>query len=93
MITRILTLERKQQKMHHDLNVSNSMEFHKKDENFVEGFRKILTHLKMDTIEPLADIDTIYRIKQSKKIIIKFLHTIKRDFFFSKLQKKNYVYN
>jgi len=41
----------------------------------------------MDTIKPLAAIDTIYRIKQSKKIIINFLHTNKRDFVFQNNRK------
>ena len=60
---------------------------YKKDEDLTEALKKILNHQKIDTIKPVSDIDTIYRIRQSKRIIIKFLHTNKRDFFFQNYRK------
>ncbi|XP_067951792.1 uncharacterized protein [Watersipora subatra] len=55
---------------------------HSKDENLLEGFKKILKNLKLDYINPMLDIDNMYRIRQTSRVIIRFLHTSKRDKFF-----------
>ncbi|KAF6027649.1 hypothetical protein EB796_014051 [Bugula neritina] len=62
------------------------MAFHAKKAKTSEGFRKILTHLKMDTIKPLAAIDTIYRIKQN--IEKGTFHEVNRATSLTKLKTK-----
>lgn len=59
-----------------------------KEENLVEGVEKLAKHLKFTWLNITTDIDTVYRIKQSKRVIVKFTQTGKRDQFFQ-LYRKN----
>lgn len=58
-----------------------------RDENLPEGFKKIVKNLKLDYINPMLDIDNMYRIRQTSRVIIRFLHTSKRDKFFIDYRK------
>ena len=58
-----------------------------KGENLMEGFLKITKHLNKKFINPILDIDSIYRIKQTKRVVIKFLHSYKRNQFFQTYKK------
>jgi chromosome segregation ATPase len=54
-------------------------------EDLPEVIPKIAKKLKLMTT--LNDVDKIYRIKQSKRIVIRFLQTHKRDQFFAGCRK------
>ncbi|XP_067931274.1 uncharacterized protein [Watersipora subatra] len=60
---------------------------HSKNENLLEGFKKVLKNLKLDYLNPMLDIDNMYRIRQTSRAIIRFLHTSKRDKFFIDYRK------
>ena len=68
----------------------NGIDF-SKGENCMEALDKILKHLELSTITPSQDIDKIYRIKQSKRIVVKFVHTNKRDVFFNSIAETSWI--
>ena len=65
----------------------NGIEF-TEGEDLSEAFHRILKHQKIDSISATHDIDKIYRIKRSKRVIIKLVQTSKRDQFFN-IYRKN----
>jgi len=64
----------------------NGIEY-SKDEDLMTGFDRIIKNLKMTSISTTQDIDKIYRIRQTKRIVVKFVHTNKRDTFFHTYRK------
>ncbi|XP_067945270.1 uncharacterized protein [Watersipora subatra] len=62
----------------------------KSGENLMEGFSKLLKVAKLDDINPTRDIDNIYRIRQTPRILVKFIQTTKRDQFFQ-LYRRNII--
>jgi uncharacterized coiled-coil protein SlyX len=56
-------------------------------ENLLEGFSKLVKATKIDSICPTTDIDNMYRIRDTKRVIIKFTQTNKRDSFFQQYRK------
>ena len=64
----------------------NGIEF-TQGEDLSEAFHRILKHQKIDSISATHDIDKIYRIKRSKRVIIKFVQSYKRDQFFNVYRK------
>ena len=58
-----------------------------KDENLMAGLEKMLKHLKITSISVVTDIDKIYRIRDSKRVIVKFIQSTKRDTFFQSYRK------
>ena len=65
----------------------NGMPYHK-DENLTEGFEQLVKKVENFHMNFGTDLDNIYRIKQSKRIIVKFTQTKKRDQFFQLYRKK-----
>ena len=59
-----------------------------KDENLTEGFERLVKKVENFHLNLSTDLDNIYRIKQCKRVIIKFTQTKKRDQFFQ-LYRKN----
>ena len=66
---------------------------YKEGEELMEGFERIIKHLKYMFINPAADIDNIYRIRKSKQVIVKFVQARKRDHFFQHYRKKHNIHN
>lgn len=58
-----------------------------KDECLMMAFDKIIAHLSLPSISSSQDIDKIFRIRKTKRILIKFVHTNKRDTFFNAYRK------
>lgn len=58
-----------------------------KGENLHEGLEKIVKSLNLNWLRPGIDIDNVYRIKQSKRVVVKFIQTTKRDAFFQHYRK------
>lgn len=59
----------------------------KNEENLMEGLSKILHLVNVPSINIASDIDKIYRIRKSNRIVIKFLQSTKRDDFFYTYRK------
>lgn len=60
---------------------------YQKGENLFEGLDKLGKHLKLDWFKPCVDVDNVFRIRQSKRVIVKFTQTNKRDKFFQHYRK------
>ena len=58
-----------------------------KNEDLFEGLEMILKKSKIPDIDLSRDIDKVYRVKQSKRIVVKFLTTSKRETFFKHYRK------
>lgn len=58
-----------------------------KDESLMVGMERILQHIKLTSINITTDIDKIYRIRKTNKVIIKFMQSSKRDAFFQTYRK------
>lgn len=54
-------------------------------ENLLDAIVKIAKKLK--TSIGTDDVDSVYRIKQTKRVVIRFMHTHKRDMFISECKK------
>ena len=60
---------------------------HSENEDLFLGLDKLLQQSKITTINLAHDIDKIYRIRKTKRVIVKFITTTKRDSFFSAYRK------
>lgn len=60
---------------------------YKKDEDLLAGLEIILKHTNLPTIDITRDVDKIYRIRQTKRVVVKFLQSKKRDEFFNAYRK------
>ncbi|KAF6037326.1 hypothetical protein EB796_004359 [Bugula neritina] len=58
----------------------------KSGENLLHAMKVMSEKLKCE-LQPYHDIDSIFRVKTSDKVIIKFIHAHKRDKFFGSFRK------
>ena len=58
-----------------------------KNENLMAGLEQIIKHIKISSINLTTDIDKIYRIRQTKRVVVKFIQSTKRDEFFQSYRK------
>lgn len=58
-----------------------------KGENLIEGMEKLIKHMDFNWLNITTDVDNVYRIRKTKKVIVKFTQTGKRDMFFQRYRK------